>query len=290
MQRPEKPTLLRWFYRTEFGGTFPFREVLERGARVALRKDTLAAEAYAESNAKSVWSYLLQAQEEDERRGISRIFKVVDHAAMTLSWCSLPTHSSSARRTVRLRHRPAMLSMIDGLTDREYEALACVLLRLVGATETLLTPPGNEGGVDFFALIPSPGKCHLFSGFHPLRIIGQSKKYTSRVQAGRFKEFLRTIDEVKYGGLQKTEKIVPPWFRAARGPIVGVMIAHSGFQSGAESRARQHGTIAADSLDVAEILALSRGLLEHLTARERASDCRSRIAALLTRVAHKLPS
>lgn len=260
----------------------PFKDALRRGAQVALGKDTFAAEAYVESNAKSVWSYLLRAQEEEERRGISRIFHIVDATALTLRWCSPSGHGRTARHAAKLRHRPAMLSMIDALSDREFEVLACVSLRLAGATETVLTPPGNEGGVDFFALIPSPAQCHLFSGgSHPLRIIGQSKKYSSAVQVGRFKEFLKTIDEVKHGGEPKTEAVIPPWFHAVRGPIIGLMIAHSGFQAGAETRARKHGVIVADSLDLAEMVALSRGIPEHLTGADRASECRSRICALL---------
>jgi hypothetical protein len=156
-----------------------------------------------------------------------------------------------------------------------------VALRFVGATETVLTPPGNEGGVDFFALLPAPGPCRLFSGgSHPLRIIGQSKKYLSAVQVGKFDENLKTIDEVNHGGEPKTEQFVPPWFHAVRGPIVGLMIAHTGFQAGAETRARKHGVIVADSLDVAEMLALSRGIPEYLSGTGRAAECRSRILEL----------
>jgi len=172
--------------------------------------------------------------------------------------------------------------MIDSLTDREFEALACVALRLAGASETRLTPPSNEGGVDFFALITSPAHSHLFSGStHPLRIIGQSKKYSGPVQVGAFKEFLKTIDEVKYGGEPKTERIVPPWFHSVRGPIIGLMIGHTGFQSGAESRARRHGVILADSLDMAEMVAVSRRIPEYMTGAERVAECRSKITELL---------
>ena len=172
--------------------------------------------------------------------------------------------------------------MIDTLNDREYEALACVSLRLVGASETFLTPPGNEGGVDFFALLPSPGRCHLFSGgHHPLRIVGQSKKYTSAMEAGEFKEFLTTMEEVKHGGQRKTENIVPVWFRAVYGPIIGLVIAHSGFQSGATTRARQHGVLTAESLDMAEIVALSKAIPEHMAGEDRALECKTRIRALV---------
>lgn len=284
MPRPEKPALLRWLYRSEFQDILVLKDVLQRGAQVVLGKDAMGAQAYAESNLNAFWNYVLRAQEEEKKRGISRIFDVVDPMGRTLRWCSLAPYSLSgqARRIARLRHRPAMLRMIDGLNDREYEALGCVSLELVGASQTSLTPPGNEGGVDFFALVSLPGRCHLFSGgHHPLRIIGQSKKYKNAMEAGEFKEFLTTIAEVKHGGQPKTEKIVPPWFRAVQGPIVGLVIAHNGFQSGAETRARHHGIILADSLDMAEIMALSKALPEHLASADRAINCQVRIRAFL---------
>ncbi len=284
MRKPEKPALIRWLYRSEFSKAVSFRVVLKQAAQGALQKDPISAEAYAESNAQRVWSNLLQEQEEDERRGISRVFEVLDTSAMTLRWCApqslLPEMTA---RAARLRQRPALLKMIDELTDREFEALACVAMRFAGATETTLTPKGNEGGVDFFALIPFHSSCHLFSGgTHPVRVVGQSKKYTSSVQAGKFKEFLKTMDEVKHGGEPKTEAVIPAWFRSKRGPLVGLMIAHSGFQSGAETRARRHGVLTADSLDLAETIALSTTLPLYLTADERVAECRSRIAQLLS--------
>lgn len=274
---------MRWLYRSEFNQIFPLKDVLRRGAQLVLGKDSLAAEIYAEANLNAFWNYLLDRQESESQRGISRLFEAVDPMARTLRWCSLsPSQLVSPRHAAKLRHRPAMLTMIDSLNDREYEALACLSLKLVGASHTSLTPRGNEGGVDFFALLPSPGRCHLFSGgHHPLRIVGQSKKYKERLQAGEFKEFLTTIEEVKHGSQPKTQKVVPPWFRAVYGPIVGLVIAHTGFQSGAVTRARQHGIITAESLDLAEILALSRAIPEYLPSSERATECRNRIDSVI---------
>ena len=210
----EKPTLLRWIYRSEFEDVLSLKAILQKGAQFVLGKDPLAAEAYAETNVGSFWNYLLRAQDEDEQRGISRVSEAIDPMARTLRWCSSPG-AEMVRRAIRLRHRAVVLKMIDSLSDRQYEALACASLNLAGASKFVLTPKGNEGGVDFFALVPSPARCHLFSGaHHPLRIIGQSKKYTSAVQAGKFKEFLKTIDEVKHGGEPKTEKVIPPWFHS----------------------------------------------------------------------------
>jgi hypothetical protein len=173
--------------------------------------------------------------------------------------------------------------MIDALTGREYEALACVAMKVVGASEITLTPFGTEGGIDFFALVRSPARCHLFAGStNPIRIVGQSKKYTRQVGVDKMKEFLATMDEVKHRGEPKTERVVPPWFHATRGPIVGCMIAHRGFQSGATSRARNHGIITADSLDIAEMLALSRGIPDELDADARTAECLSRTRLLLS--------
>lgn len=274
---------MRWFYRSEFDDIFAFTQKLQDAAQAALNKDAIAAEAYAESNAKTVWNYVMQAQEQDADRGISRIFEVLDPTAMTLRWCSpQPSGPIGTSKAARLRQRPEILKLIDGLDDREFEALGCVAMTLAGATKVTLTPAGNEGGVDFFALVPLSSRCHLFSGgTHPIRVIGQSKKYSGAVQPGRLKEFLQTIDEVKYGGEAKTEKVVPAWFRAARGPIVGMMLAHRGFQSGAESRARRHGVITASSLDLAETMVLSRAIPADLPGPQRAAECKSRIEALL---------
>jgi hypothetical protein len=265
-------------------GVFGLQDILYRGAMVALGKAPPDAAAYCQANLNAFWNRILSAQDEDERRGLMRVLSVVDPAAHMMQWyqSAAGRDPKRARKLARLRHRPAFLRMIDALTDREYEALACVAMKVVGASEVTLTPSGTEGGVDFFALVSSPARCHLFAGStNPIRIIGQSKKFTNPVGVDKMKEFLTTITEVKHRGEPKTERIVPPWFRAARGPIVGCMIAHRGFQSGATSRARNHGIITADSLDLAEMLALSRGIPDDLDAGARIAECLSRTRNLL---------
>jgi hypothetical protein len=284
MPKPEKPALLKWLYRVDGDGVFSLRELLQTGARKVLNKGTMEAEGYAEANFKPFWNYVLNAQDDDERRGIRRVLTIADSAARTLEWYAPhPGYNPKQLRDLaRLRDRPAFLRMIDSLTAREYEALACVAMKLVGAAEVELTPAGTEGGIDFFALLSPPAHCHLFSGgTNPVRIIGQSKRYTGPVAVDRFKEFLTTIAEVKHGGEPKTERVVPTWFRTVRGPIIGCMIAHCGFQSGSMSRARNHGIITADSLDLAEMLTLSRGIPEHLDGPARAANCLAKLRLLL---------
>jgi len=176
-----------------------------------------------------------------------------------------------------------MLRMIDGLDDRECEALGCVIAQLGGASHMFLTPRCSEGGIDVFALLPLPSRCHLFrGGLYPIRIVGQCKKYKRAVEESEAKEFVETIQTVKYRGELKIERLVPAWFHATRGPIVGLMISHAGFQAAADTKARNHGLVFADTLDLAEIAALSRTLAVPLGGDARAKLCRDRVTQTLS--------
>jgi hypothetical protein len=176
-----------------------------------------------------------------------------------------------------------ILRTLDAITDREYEALGCVVSEVIGASHVHLTPNGKEGGIDFFALVISPSPCHLLVGTTaPLRIVGQSKKYATAIEDEKVKSFITTLSDVHR--LSPTvEPHVPTWFRAAAGPVIGWVMAHHGLQSGAASRARNHGIIYSDSLDVAEILALSRRIPEDVSAAERSLIIRKRIQDLSAR-------
>lgn len=283
----EKPALLDWLYRREFRDPFRIGEALSQGAKEVLGRSAAEADDYSEANADTFWQYLLSTQQERRRRGLLPPFEVLDEMAMTLSWCGvgqqLPASRQERRSRFRARRRPAMLRMIDALNDRQYEALGCVIAQLGGASDVFLTPHGGEGGVDFFALVPTPGRCHLFSGgIHPLRIVGQCKKHKRTIDEAMAKEFVETLQTVKYRGEPKIEKLVPAWFHATRGPIIGLLVSHAGFQSGADTKARNHGFILADSLDLAEIAALSSQIPEDLDAAARAYQCASRVAQMLS--------
>jgi acyl carrier protein len=257
----EKPRIMRWIYREEFPtGSLDFRDVLSRAAVEALGKTPADAEAYTEANVRSTWSFILRKQDTDVKRGLNPIFRILDSEAKRLAWCSPLAQSDrgQAVRCKRLRRRPHILRYIDLLTDRQYEALGIVVSELAGARSTLLTPKQSEGGIDFFASISHPSRCHVFSGEnHPMRIIGQCKKFASALGDDRLKEFIQTIEDVKHQS-PKVERFVPAWFRTSSGPVVGWIISHCGIQSGAETRSKNHGVLYSDSLDLAEIIALSR--------------------------------
>jgi len=73
------------------------------------------------------------------------------------------------------------------------------------------------------------------------------------------------------------ESLVPSWFRSSTGPIIGWLIAHNGVQSGGVTKAKNHGIVISDSVDIAEIIALSRHIDVCLPADARAAKAMTMI-------------
>jgi hypothetical protein len=152
------------------------------------------------------------------------------------------------------------LRAIDNLTDREYEALPCIALKIAGSRDYHLTPRGNEWGVDFFASLVNPSVFPIFDGFRaPIRVVGQCKKYENRLTVNEVKEFSRTLEGLR-NRRPELERHVPNWFRVISGPIVPWLVCHSAAQSGALSLAKDEGIIISDSIDMAECLCFLKGL------------------------------
>lgn len=282
MAPSQKQQVLGWFFRAlPEAGVHDFAALLRRAAEDSLGLSGLDLDAFLASRETGLWNALRSEQEARARDGLSVAFDMLEGHQMR--WHSMATAAShsEALRLLRLRSRPPILRAIDALTWRQYEALGCEVAVMCGATELHLTPPGNECGVDFFAIIQQPGNNHVFSGGGSLlRVIGQSKKYDSRVEVERVKAFNDTISDVKRREPTVTA-IVPAWFLAHRGPIVGWMVSHSGFQSGARSRAHNLGILASDTVDLAEISALSRVL-------ELSDSPQDRVRALVDKIDARL--
>lgn len=281
----DKTRIIDWLYRKEFAeGTLDFDELLLQATEQALEKPSLDASAYVYSNSIRLWNAVMQRTEVDVRRGVSPIFIISNRDARRVVWypCSdMPTEAKKRRKLCLYRSRPALLRRIDTLGHREYEALGCVMARIAGASEISLTPRGNEGGIDFFAQIVLCGRTHIFSGTSAcFRVVGQSKKYSEKVDVERVRGFLTTIQEVR--DLSPSVKsLIPAWFLEGTGPLVGWMVAHSGFQSGAETKARHNGVLLSTSLDLAEGAAVSRLLSPFDRPNERADMLHQLVQELL---------
>lgn len=285
MPKSEQAKIVSWFYRRQFrDGHLAFDELLRDAVHEVLGKKAIDLDAYIDANRNRLWNALMNQISIGTKRGILPLFIVVDRVSRKIIWYPFckDIEDKKQKSVLRLcKSRPAFLKRFDNLSHREYEALGCVIAELAGAKDRFLTTPGNDGGVDFFARIVLAGRTHIFSGeYSPIRVVGQSKKYSERVDVDRFGTFLNTLNEVR-NLAPNVKHIIPSWFIESSGPIVGWIVAHNGFQSGAETKARNNGVILSDSLDLAEIAAKSRLLSQVDEIMERVDKLHESIMRLL---------
>ena len=281
----EKRRILDWFFRALIPrGEQEFDELLRTAAIEALNKDPTMVDAYVQANSHRFWNEIRKASTEVAELGLLPLCR--GYTVPPTKRCTwIPTgpfgSAEEERRSIGLSHRPSLLRRIDALTHREYEAIAAYIAELGGADTAVVTPPGNEGGVDMFARLTQPLSCHIFSGpATPVRLVGQSKKYETKVPVEKVREFITTLNDIRHD-TTRMSRIIPAWFKASRGPIIGWMISHSGFQSGAVTVANSHGILLSTSLDIAEVCCQSARLMH-------CADANARIAEMQTRVAHYL--
>lgn len=266
-------------------GNLDFRAVLTSLVETELGKSSIDAQAFAQANAKRYWNWFIEALDDQQVRGIRPYFTVAGGGTYAFSHTALALQSSSdtdeqvAGRLAMTR--PYILRQLDALSDRQYEAMACVACQVIGARFQILTPPGNEGGIDFLATISVKGSCHVFSAVGAeLRIVGQCKKYQTPVAVDRVEQFLQTMNNVRHRS-ERVRKHLPVWFEEAGGPIVGWIIGHSGFQTGAADEAKKHGLILSDSIDMTELFSLAPTFHPSDTPPVRAQHLRDGCQALI---------
>ena len=213
-------------------------------------------------NATKYWNWIARQVDADISAGLNPCFRLTDPGLRRCEW--LPSflarnHGSKEQRLgVLLKSRPHFHVVIDSLTDREYESLSCVVCEVAGASHVHLTPPGNEGGIDFVATLRLSGRTHVFGGLYgALRIVGQCKQYQQPVQVDRVDQFIKTVSDVRHRSPRVVDHL-PAWFHASTAPIIGWLIAHNGFQVGAKDEGKQHGIVLSDSRDLVEILACAK--------------------------------
>lgn len=278
----QKKKIFDWMYRQIFDQKeLIFDEVLYKALRESIGMDPIDAERFVNVKHKQYWAWLQEILKRDEERGLRPVFTIKDEPSRRIVWFSsdLSKFDTAKQKNCKylLSTRPDVLKLIDYLNDREYESLSCVVCRLLGAKQVLLTPAKKEHGIDFFAVIPVSSRLHIFGGINaPLRIIGQCKKYNQPVQESSLKDFLTTINDIKQAH-RRVYPSVPDWFKSTRGPILGWFIAHSWFQSGAVERANEHGIALSDSKELAEIISMSRIVGSSFPPNERSRLLRNQI-------------
>lgn len=247
--------IISYMYRTKYPNTIlAFSEIVLDALRVFVMADEVELERLAVAKTKNLWALVKRDIVNDLNNSIVPLFDIIDEQKRLVKWIGVQCDKNKYLYVIR----PELYGIIDKMTNREYEALACVICKLLGAQNVLLTPPGNEDGIDFIASIKfSNSAHHLFGTKGPLRIIGQCKKYSSKDNVGHMKEFIQTIDTVHNQSF-RAGQVLPSWFKTSAGPIIGWHIAHSGHQSGASDRAKNFGILTSDTKEIVDLICKSR--------------------------------
>ncbi len=255
--------IVNWYFEQEFNrSSLDFDDYLVDAVEQSLDKTRIDAELYASNNTNKLWDNLRKKIEVDKNRGLYPTFSEVVAGVKRLFWYPKyfpPGVSKNDRqKRLRIRSRIHILKAIQALNPSQYEALSALACKLSGASNYCLTPQVDEYGVDFFAIIPSVGKSHLFNGgTGPIRIVGQSKMHADAVPRSTIQRFTMTLDTILHRS-EDVKDLIPNWFLRQRGPIIGWIVAHNGLQSGAKDYANNFGILHSDSRDIAEIITMSR--------------------------------
>jgi hypothetical protein len=252
----DKQKLHNFLVKTHFPqGYLKFEDVLRLAGTKVFNKSGVDLPLFVQSTLKRHWNNLLKLIDSDKENNLSPLFKIVNNQSKIIECNNNP---SVCFRNKLNNDRIDFLNFIDTINDREYEALCCIVLKNLGANNVLLTPPGNEGGIDFVGTIKFSQNAHFLFGINgPIRIIGQSKFYGQKVTVKDIKEFDSTINDVQRLS-PKVNSVLPNWFKQEKGPIIGWFIAHSSFQSGANDRAKNFGFINSNTRDLVEVLTKSK--------------------------------
>ena len=286
-----KQTLLAWFYRQPFPeGELRFDDLLADAALAVLGKDAISAAQYVVANAQRHWNELCTQSRLDIERGLRPLFRITDAGGRKAIWyprLAMSKLGTRQKKAIALSAaRPLILGQIDLMTDREFEAFCCVVMEESGADRVKLTPPGNEGGIDLFAHLLVPATSHLFGGAcTPVRVVGQCKQYSGPVSVDRIRDFIATLESVRYQSGLLPAGLVPPWFKASAGPMIGWVAANSGWQSGARTLANSHGIVLSTSIDLAEVVAQAKRFHADLPPADRATKVVEQVQSVLNPVA-----
>ncbi|MCY3916496.1 MAG: hypothetical protein OXG49_10840 [Chloroflexi bacterium] len=254
--------IVSWYLEQDFDHVaISFDDHLVDAVEISLSKSRIEAEFYAENHSDRLWNLLRSQIEEDRQRGLYPTFSEVGFGFKRLFWNPkyFPSGVSKydRRSRLRLRSRIQVLKSIQNMNSLQYEALSVLACKLSGAAHFCMTP-NDDFGIDFFAVIPSIGRTHLFSGGSgPLRIVGQCKMYERGVERAVIEPFIIALGRVHQRSTLLKD-LIPNWFLTERGPIIGWFVAHNGLQTKAKEYANNFGIVHSDSRDLAEIVTMSR--------------------------------
>lgn len=143
-----------------------------------------------------------------ERRGRARRFEFsASREAMIQGSCYIEDGQAEEVRRSKTRRlqMDTYLGYIRNLTGRQFEGVCRGVLALLGCEDPVLTPRGNDQGIDFFGLIEMRGRLNMAyvetAVDEAMRsyIVGQAKQIAGKVSTSEVRDLVGAVEIARLG-------------------------------------------------------------------------------------------
>jgi hypothetical protein len=160
-----------------------------------------------------------------------------------------------------------MWTALVNLTTREFEFLSASLMRLMGATDTHTTEPGDEGGIDIYGRLPirvgrdalpgTPLRSNLLN--RDIFFVGQAKRIgrensIERPEIDKFAGQIKACLDKYEGNPHPPVHRVPGDYYTTGEVVLPVYLTAGSFSGGAVASAESRSIVLCDGRLIAEVL------------------------------------
>lgn len=190
------------------GPTDPESLLVQIGALLGWFPSTSAAQEKAERWRRPFLTRLRFAINDPERRGRPTRFEFnSSNEELIQGACFVEDgHSQELREGKRRRqHMDTYVTYIRSLTGRQFETVCRGLLDLLGCEEPVVTPRGNDQGIDFHGRMEMRGRLNMqyvqTAVDQAMRsyIVGQAKQIAGNVGTSEIRDFVGAVELARLG-------------------------------------------------------------------------------------------
>jgi hypothetical protein len=186
--------------------------------------------------------YINKRKEYCDSQGITPEYEFNDYPSNTLFRYSIK-HKEDVWLSFLRRHKKNLQKAINKMSWKDFEKLCEHLLEINGVEPVILTRV-NQEGIDFCGLynIGSYISSMIIPQFFQIKIVGQIKHYSDKIQPKLLRSFYTYCESIKNREDNIIRKL-PNWFNEAKTPVLGIFITTSDFTKGAIKFAKKEWII-----------------------------------------------
>ncbi|HEX7320182.1 MAG TPA: restriction endonuclease [bacterium] len=196
-----------------------------------------------------VESYFVTRKEVCDSRGVGAEYELCESLPHMIISYSL-IHNESLWLANFRKCRATILRTMCSMPWQGFEKLCVDLLKISGVNPVKQTKT-NQEGIDFIGLynIDKEISLGIIPKKYQIKVIGQAKRYSKKVEPGLVRSFKTYYDETRNGQVD-----LPIWFTKNEGPILGIFYATSSFTRRAANFAQKEWIILKNGEQIIEDL------------------------------------